>query len=99
MTAATSERPTAPGGPISRRTPLTRREWTRAGGMGAVIALLHIVGFGILILFVVPAHYQLSTGLFGLGTGITAYTLGLRHAFDADHIAAIDNTTRKLMAD
>jgi high-affinity nickel-transport protein len=99
MTAATSERPTAPGGPISRRTPLTRREWTRVGGMGAVIALLHIVGFGILILFVVPAHYQLSTGLFGLGTGITAYTLGLRHAFDADHIAAIDNTTRKLMAD
>jgi high-affinity nickel-transport protein len=30
---------------------------------------------------------------------VTAYTLGLRHAFDADHIAAIDNTTRKLMAD
>jgi high-affinity nickel-transport protein len=34
-----------------------------------------------------------------VGTGITAYTLGLRHAFDADHISAIDNTTRKLMAD
>ena len=31
--------------------------------------------------------------------GITAYTLGLRHAFDADHIGAIDNTTRKLMSD
>jgi len=30
---------------------------------------------------------------------ITAYVFGLRHAFDADHIAAIDNTTRKLMAD
>ena len=28
---------------------------------------------------------------------MTAYTLGLRHAFDADHISAIDNTTRKLM--
>ena len=37
--------------------------------------------------------------MFGLGVGITAYTLGLRHAFDADHIAAIDNTTRKLMAE
>jgi high-affinity nickel-transport protein len=36
---------------------------------------------------------------FGIGLGITAYTLGMRHAFDADHIAAIDNTTRKLMAD
>jgi high-affinity nickel-transport protein len=33
------------------------------------------------------------------GLGLTAYTLGLRHAFDADHIAAIDNTTRKLMSD
>jgi high-affinity nickel-transport protein len=34
---------------------------------------------------------------FGLGIGVTAYVLGLRHAFDADHIAAIDNTTRRLM--
>ena len=30
---------------------------------------------------------------------MTAWTLGLRHGFDADHIAAIDNSTRKLMAD
>ena len=37
--------------------------------------------------------------MFGVGLGITAYMLGLRHAFDADHIAAIDNTTRKLMAE
>jgi nickel/cobalt transporter (NiCoT) family protein len=81
------------------RRPLTRREWGRVAAMGAAIALLHVVGFGILILFVVPSNYQLGTGLFGLGTGLTAYTLGLRHAFDADHIAAIDNTTRKLMAD
>ena len=36
--------------------------------------------------------------MFGVGLGITAYTLGMRHAFD-DHIAAIDNTTRKLMTD
>ena len=36
---------------------------------------------------------------FGIGTGMLAYTLGLRHAFDADHISAIDNTTRKLMAE
>jgi high-affinity nickel-transport protein len=32
-----------------------------------------------------------------MGTGLLAYTLGLRHAVDADHIAAIDNITRKLM--
>src|SRR3989440_2645688 len=67
--------------------------------MAGFIALLHLVGFGILILVVVPGHYRVGTGLFGLGTGITAYTLGARHAFDADHIAAIDNTTRKLMAE
>ena len=41
----------------------------------------------------------LSGQVFGIGLGVTAYTLGMRHAFDADHIAAIDNTTRKLMAD
>jgi nickel/cobalt transporter (NiCoT) family protein len=43
-------------------------------------------------------HYHISkTEIFGAGTGILAYTLGMRHAFDADHIAAIDNTTRKLV--
>jgi nickel/cobalt transporter (NiCoT) family protein len=92
--------PTAPpAGRTGRRAPLTRREWGRIGAMAGVVALLHAVGFGILILFVVPAHYRLGTGLFGVGTGVTAYTLGMRHAFDADHIAAIDNTTRKLMAE
>jgi high-affinity nickel-transport protein len=40
---------------------------------------------------------QLGGQTFGVGLGITAYTLGMRHAFDVDHIAAIDNTTRKLM--
>src|SRR4029077_3592454 len=45
-------------------------------------------------------HYHISrTEIFGFGTGILAYTLGIRHAFDADHIAAIDNTTRKLVAE
>ena len=45
-------------------------------------------------------HYRISkTEVFGVGTGILAYTLGMRHAFDADHIAAIDNTTRKLVSE
>ncbi|MGD0981974.1 MAG: HoxN/HupN/NixA family nickel/cobalt transporter [Solirubrobacteraceae bacterium] len=61
--------------------------------MFVTIALLHAVGFGIFIAFVVPSHYK---GL-GFGVAVLAYTLGLRHAFDADHISAIDNTTRKLM--
>ncbi len=79
---------------------MTPSEWRRAGGMAAVIAGLHVVGFGILILVVAPQHFSLgSSGTFAIGTGITAYTLGLRHAFDADHISAIDNTTRKLMSE
>src|SRR6185295_4532935 len=72
---------------------LSPAEWRRVGGMTGVIVGLHVVGFGILLLLVVP-H-----GAFGLGVGVTAYTLGLRHAFDVDHIGAIDNTTRKLMSD
>jgi nickel/cobalt transporter (NiCoT) family protein len=77
------------------RNVLNPRDWRRVGGMFAVILLLNIVGFGTFILFVVPSHYK---GL-GIGVALTAYTLGLRHAFDADHISAIDNTTRKLMND
>jgi high-affinity nickel-transport protein len=46
---------------------------------------------------IAPEHLRLGGQTFGVGLGITAYTLGMRHAFDADHIAAIDNTTRKLM--
>jgi nickel/cobalt transporter (NiCoT) family protein len=45
--------------------------------------------------FVVPSHYR---GL-GIGVPILAYTLGLRHAFDADHISAIDNTIRKVLSE
>ena len=80
---------------------LTRRDWTSLGGMYGFIILLHVVGFGVLLGFVVPNHYQLGGDhpVFSIGVGILAYTFGLRHAFDADHIAAVDNTTRKLMAD
>jgi nickel/cobalt transporter (NiCoT) family protein len=76
---------------------LTPQEWRRAAGLAAVVIGLHVVGFFILLALVVPHDYRVGTGVFGLGLGITAYTLGLRHAFDADHIGAIDNTTRKLM--
>src|SRR5436190_1580037 len=82
------------------RTALSPDEWRRAGLQAAVVLGLHAVGFFILLALVVPHDYSLAGGgIFGLGVGITAYTLGLRHAFDADHIAAIDNTTRKLMAE
>jgi high-affinity nickel-transport protein len=80
---------------------LTPQEWRRAAVLAAVVIGLHVVGFFLLIALVIPEHYQLGSGagVFGLGIGITAYTLGLRHAFDADHIGAIDNTTRKLMSE
>jgi high-affinity nickel-transport protein len=67
--------------------------------MGAFILLLHVVGWGLLIGVVAPQEFHVAGHLFGAGLGLTAYTLGMRHAFDADHIAAIDNTTRKLMAE
>src|SRR3954462_15616348 len=67
--------------------------------MASFVLLLHLLGWGTLIALVVPQEYQVSGQLFNIGLGVTAYTLGLRHAFDADHIAAIDNTTRKLMAE
>jgi high-affinity nickel-transport protein len=71
------------------RAALTPAEWRRAALLAAAVLALHVVGFSLL----------LAGGAVGVGVGITAYTLGLRHAFDADHIAAIDNTTRKLMGE
>ncbi|KNB54235.1 HoxN/HupN/NixA family nickel/cobalt transporter [Streptomyces caatingaensis] len=76
-----------------------REDTVRTAGLLAVIAALHVVAFGVLFLLVVPNHYEVGSKVYGVGLGVTAYTLGMRHAFDADHIAAIDNTTRKLMAD
>ena len=67
--------------------------------MAAFVALLHVVGWGVLLGLVAPANYRVGGQLVGVGLGVTAYTLGMRHAFDADHIAAIDNTTRKLMGE
>jgi high-affinity nickel-transport protein len=65
--------------------------------MFGFIVLLHVVGFTLLLLAATGEHHLSGTATFGVGTGILAYTLGMRHAFDADHIVAIDNTTRKLM--
>jgi nickel/cobalt transporter (NiCoT) family protein len=79
-------------------TPGDRRSlWS----MGAFIVLLHVVGIGVLCGVVAPRHFQLGGDhpVFTVGVGALAYTFGLRHAFDADHIAAVDNATRKLLAD
>ncbi len=81
------------------RRSLTHSEWWRLGSMFGVIVALHLIGWITLVFVVDPARLSLGGKTFGVGVGITAYTLGMRHAFDADHIAAIDNTTRKLMSD
>jgi high-affinity nickel-transport protein len=91
-----------PDGPDSVRSVnkrLSRTEWRRLLAMFGFVALLHIVGFALLYA-AARGHYRIdATTTFGVGTGLLAYTLGMRHAFDADHIAAIDNTTRKLMSE
>src|SRR6185437_11154489 len=91
---------TDPPGRFARiRRALTPAEWTRFFGMVGVVVALHVAGWGMLAA-AMGGHYQISkTTVFGVGTGALAYTLGMRHAFDADHIAAIDNTTRKLVGE
>ncbi|MFL6149011.1 MAG: HoxN/HupN/NixA family nickel/cobalt transporter [Pseudonocardiaceae bacterium] len=93
--------PAASGSGFARfRASLNREDRISIAGMYGFIVLLHVIGFGVLLAFVVPQGYNLgATGIYGVGVGVLAYTFGLRHAFDADHIAAVDNTTRKLMAD
>src|ERR1700704_2338380 len=73
-----------------RTTSMSSVSWRLTGLFGSV-ALLHIVGWGMMLLLVAP-KFPVMLGLGGL-----AYAFGLRHAFDADHISAIDNTTRKLL--
>lgn len=106
MTAAPGSAPSLPAQADAPRSAwhrvrgsMTRQEWTRVGGMAAFVLALHVIGWGTLVGIVAPEHYSVGADTFGIGIGVTAYTLGMRHAFDADHIAAIDNTTRKLMGE
>lgn len=83
--------------PASRLRQAARERHPLLGALLGVAAL-HLLGFGLLLFVVAPADLKLGSGeAFGIGLGLTAYTLGMRHAFDADHIAAIDNTTRKFV--
>jgi nickel/cobalt transporter (NiCoT) family protein len=87
------------------RATMGAREWARLAAMLAFVVAINVVGWGIFLLYVLPHHFDYkgeagSPGLgVGIGVAITAWFLGFRHAFDADHISCIDNTTRKLMAD
>ena len=74
------------------RQSFDRGERSRLAAFFGGVGLLHVAGWGLLIFY--GAGHPTILALGGL-----AYTFGLRHAFDADHIAAIDNTTRKLLQD
>ena len=76
--------------PARLRAAFTPGEWRRLGALALAVAALHALGWGIVVL-AAPGHPLL------VGSAWLAYTLGLRHAFDVDHVAAIDNTTRKLL--
>jgi high-affinity nickel-transport protein len=87
---ATSGSVPAAGGDVRRPAQFSRNEWQRLAGFYAVITLLHVAGWGLFL-----HHSAQQPALIGLG--FVAYLLGLRHAFDADHIAAVDDTVRYMM--
>ncbi|MGW2778561.1 HoxN/HupN/NixA family nickel/cobalt transporter [Streptomyces olivaceoviridis] len=75
------------------------REHRSTVALVSVIVVTTVCAFAVLAC-AVPAHrFSVGTQVFGTGLGVTAYVLGARHAFDADHIAAIDTTTRRFLAE
>src|SRR5580765_5495201 len=92
MSKASATADTAAASRRSWRTSFSRAEWFRLGGFSGAVLFLHLLGWGLFLYYA-----RSNPALAGLGT--LAYTFGLRHAFDADHIAAIDNTTRKFLQD
>ena len=75
-----------------------RKEWAQIAALMGVVAALHMIGFGALAVLLSRDSNDAGAGMLSIGVGVGAYLLGLRHAFDADHIAAIDNVTRNLPA-
>ena len=65
-------------------------EWLRIAGLYGFIAVLHVLGWGLYL------HYARSYPAL-VGLGFAAYMFGLRHAFDADHIAAVDDSVRLML--
>jgi len=76
------------------RSRLTTSDKRRLFGFGSAVFVINALGWGLVSYSVFVDHSRLTIAI-----GLTAWSLGLRHAFDADHISAIDNVTRKLLAD
>ncbi|MGU3293467.1 HoxN/HupN/NixA family nickel/cobalt transporter [Williamsia sp. M5A3_1d] len=79
----------------------TRDELPRLAMIVGFLVALHLIGWGLFVHYnSIPRIHELTGSdgtLVYAGAGLLAYTLGMRHAFDADHIAAIDDTTRFLL--
>jgi high-affinity nickel-transport protein len=75
---------------MSVRRSFTPGEWRQLTGVYGVVAFLHLLGLGLFL------HYAARHSAL-VGLGLAAYMFGLRHAFDADHIAAVDDTVRYLL--
>ncbi len=103
MAISTSQAPSLVSAPLPKQrfwSGLDRSDRRSLAGMAGFVLLLHVVGWGVLTVFVVPQNFAVGGGgVFSVGLGVTAYLLGVRHAFDADHIAVVDNTTRKLVGE
>jgi high-affinity nickel-transport protein len=84
-----------------KRIRFSKEEVPRLAGMFGFIAALHVIGWGLFTHYNSKPQLHNLTGSDGklvyAGAGALAYTFGLRHAFDADHISAVDDTTRYLL--
>jgi high-affinity nickel-transport protein len=76
--------------PAARRWGFSRPEWLRLAALYGAVAILHLAGWSLFLLY--SSHFPSLVGL-----GVVAYGFGLRHAFDADHIAAVDDTVRLMV--
>jgi high-affinity nickel-transport protein len=102
MTTATRPVPQPPVSPVGvSGIRFSRDEVLRLLGLFGFVAALHVAGFGLFYYYnSQPEFHSLGDGKGNLvfaGAATLAYGFGLRHAFDADHISAIDDTTRYLL--
>jgi high-affinity nickel-transport protein len=92
---------TAPAPARKRLIRFDRDEKVRLGLLFGAVAALHVIGFGLFMHYnSIAKYHQIADSkgtLLYAGAASLAYVFGLRHAFDADHIAAIDDTTRLLL--
>jgi nickel/cobalt transporter (NiCoT) family protein len=88
--------------PARRLARCDRSELPRLAALFGFVVALHVIGFGLFVHYNSMAKFHDLRGgdkntLIYAGAAGLAYTFGLRHAFDADHISAIDDTTRYLL--